>query len=353
MFVMIKNDDDLKKGLTFFFRINGVSMFAKGSNWVPAHVLPEVGSSESYVENLLQSSVEAGFNMLRVWGGGIYESDRFYETCDELGIMVWQDFIFACSMYPVDSEFIATVTAEVEHQVRRLQYHPSIALWAGNNENNAALADNWYFFFFLKMYGTDANYSHYTQEYIQLYVDTMRPIVLAEDVTRSYAISSPSNGLKTEQDGYVSDNPSDRRYGDNGWNADLYPRSRFASEFGFQSLFSWRSLMQVTAPGDLALGIDSEFMIKRQHRLDGNIYLQNQVQMRLLPPGQYDFGTEQALAKLVPLTQIYQAMSIKTEAEMHRRWRNTVDPVTGEGLTMGSLYWQLNDVWQAPSWSSI
>ena len=117
-------------GLTFYFTVNGVKFFAKGSNWIPAHVLQE-DLSPGYYLHLLRSAKEANMNMLRVWGGGIYEPDIFYEIADELGIMIWQDMMFACALYPTDKEFLKSVDTEIRQQIRRLQPHPSIALWAG------------------------------------------------------------------------------------------------------------------------------------------------------------------------------------------------------------------------------
>ncbi len=117
-------------GLTFYFKVNGIPFFAKGSNWIPAHVFPEL-LTKDYIRNLLQSTKDANMNMLRVWGGGVYETNDFYEIADELGIMIWHDFMFACALYPTNDEFLASVETEVLQQVRRLQHHPSIALWAG------------------------------------------------------------------------------------------------------------------------------------------------------------------------------------------------------------------------------
>ncbi|KAF2896670.1 hypothetical protein ILUMI_09505, partial [Ignelater luminosus] len=136
--------DPIKSGRTFYFRINGIPIFSKGSNIIPISILPELGQNETTMRYLLQSAKDVHMNMLRVWGGGIYESDRFYELADEMGIMIWQDFMFACSMYPTTDKFLRTVVDEVKHQIRRLQHHPSIVLWAGNNENEVALIHNWY-----------------------------------------------------------------------------------------------------------------------------------------------------------------------------------------------------------------
>ena len=161
-------------GRTFYLQVNDVPIFLKGSNWIPADVLPELVTPEK-IRDLLTSCVDANMNSLRVWGGGIYELDEFYQVpgiylrymktwffrikvtllfvlmfafatrqiADELGILVWQDFMFACSMYPTTSWFLESVSVEVVQQVRRLQAHPSVVLWAGNNENEAALRGNW------------------------------------------------------------------------------------------------------------------------------------------------------------------------------------------------------------------
>ena len=117
-------------GLTFYFEVNDLSFFAKGTNWIPANNLLE-DITEEYLIHLLKSTKQANMNMMRVWGGGVYESDRFYELADEYGIMIWQDFMFACALYPTDPEFLDSVDKEVLTQVRRLQHHPSIAIWSG------------------------------------------------------------------------------------------------------------------------------------------------------------------------------------------------------------------------------
>ena len=118
------------EGLTFHFKVNGDIFFAKGTNWIPAHLLMEELTPE-YVRHLMLSAKEANMNMMRVWGGGIYESDLFYELADELGIMIWQDMMFACALYPTDKDFLKNVDIEVRQQIKRLQHHPSIAIWAG------------------------------------------------------------------------------------------------------------------------------------------------------------------------------------------------------------------------------
>ncbi|KAK6639866.1 hypothetical protein RUM43_008141 [Polyplax serrata] len=337
-----------KPGLSFYFKVNGVPIFAKGSNWIPAHILPEKGYDEFEVIHALHSAKEANMNMLRVWGGGVYESDTFYSIADELGILIWQDMMFACSMYPATDDFLDNVKTEVKQQVRRLQHHPSIAIWAGNNENEAALRGNWY--------GTARNLSVYKEDYIKLYVDTIQSVVLLNDISREYVTSSPSNGIETANEGYLAQDPYSPLYGDvhyynyilDGWNDYVYPDTRFASEYGFQSMPSFHAMSSVTLREDRNL--QSEFTKKRQHLPGGNDYLRDLIGYQLKLPE--DDGSDEFYKIFIYYSQIIQAMSTKTETEKYRRDRNKLTD-DNKGQTMGAMYWQLNDVWPAPSWSSI
>jgi beta-mannosidase len=162
--------DDLPDGKTFYFRINGIPVFAKGSNFIPADAFNSRATPD-YLRRLLQSAKDSNQNMIRVWGGGVYQSDEFYDICDELGIMVWQDFMFAVALYPRDTDFLENVAAEVTDQVLRLTHHPSIVLWSGNNENQD---------FALRM-GTA-----YTVDYSKLYDDVVHT-TLASLVSRMHA----------------------------------------------------------------------------------------------------------------------------------------------------------------------
>ncbi|XP_013184621.2 beta-mannosidase-like [Amyelois transitella] len=328
------------QGLTFYFKINGYPLFMKGSNWIPGHILPEYGGDKSLVDGLLTAARDAHMAMLRVWGGGIYESDYFYQKCDELGILIWQDFLFACSMYPAYPEFLDNVKIEILQNVIRLQHHPSIALWAGNNENESALRDNWY--------DTLSQFEKYKEEYIKLYVDTIKPIVTDVD-NKEYIVSSPSNGLKSEQEGYIAEDPSDSYYGDrhyysytsDNWDMNTYPQTRFASEYGFQSLPSVATMRTATKnPEDFR--VDSEYSKHRQHSPNGYTYIAEQMKKHL----KLDENDPKYFDKFVFQSQISQAMAIKAESEFYRQGQ-------ADWYTMGALYWQLNDVWQAPSWSGI
>lgn len=136
-------EDDAKYGSSFYFKVNGAPIFMKGTNWIPIDVRSDRLFDTGRIQHLLRAVKDAHMNALRVWGGGVYESDDFYNLADEYGILIWQDMMFACAMYPVFPEFKASVQTEIEQNIRRIQHHPSILLWAGNNENEAALIQNW------------------------------------------------------------------------------------------------------------------------------------------------------------------------------------------------------------------
>ncbi|KAF6372077.1 mannosidase beta [Rhinolophus ferrumequinum] len=334
-------------GLSFYFKINGFPIFLKGSNWIPADSFQDRVNSE-LLRLLLQSVVDANMNTLRVWGGGIYEQDEFYELCDDLGIMVWQDFMFACALYPTDRDFMDSVRAEVAYQVRRLKSHPSIITWSGNNENEAALMMNWYHIDFSHM-GT------YIKDYVKLYVKNIRKVVLAEDKTRPFITSSPTNGAESIAEGWLSANPYNTKFGDihfydyisDCWDWTIFPKARFASEYGYQSWPSFSTLEKVSTKEDWFY--KSRFSLHRQHHENGNDQMLLQAGLHFKLPQSTD--PLRAFKDTIYLTQVMQAQCVKTETEFYRRSRSEI--VNGEGHTMGALYWQLNDIWQAPSWASL
>ncbi|XP_053317515.1 beta-mannosidase isoform X2 [Spea bombifrons] len=334
-------------GLSFYIRINGVPIFLKGSNWIPADSFQDRITSER-LQILLKSVVEANMNTLRVWGGGIYESDEFYNMCDELGIMVWQDFMFACSLYPTDDLFLDTVHKEVTHQMRRLKSHPSVIVWSGNNENEAAIASDWFSI-------PDKMRAVYVQDYLTLYIKTIRKIILDMDNTRPFMPSSPSNGKETVQEHWLSKNPYDNHFGDTHyynyltdcWDWRLYPRTRLASEYGFQSWPSFSTIYKVSVPEDWSYG--SNFTCHRQHHASGNEQMILQAGLHYQIPTNSDPVRE--FQDMLYLTQVMQAQCVKLQTEFYRR--SQAEIIDGLGHTMGALYWQLNDIWQAPSWSSI
>lgn len=197
--------ENLAKGRSFYFKVNNVSIFAKGSNWIPASIYPELSAKEQVVRHLLSSARHVNMNMMRVWGGGYYESDFFYDLADEYGIMIWQDFMFACAMYPTNADFLDSIGEEIRQNVGRLKHHPSIILWAGNNENEAAIYGNWY--------GT-GNATIYKQDYVKLYVTVMKNRVESLDSYRPFIVSSPSDGSWTDDNGFIGPDPYSNLYGD-------------------------------------------------------------------------------------------------------------------------------------------
>uniref|UniRef100_A0A4X2JVA0 beta-mannosidase n=1 Tax=Vombatus ursinus TaxID=29139 RepID=A0A4X2JVA0_VOMUR len=305
-------------GLSFYFKINGLPIFIKGSNWIPADSFQDRVTSD-LLRLLLQSAVDANMNTLRVWGGGIYEQDAFYDICDELGLMI-----------------------------RRLKSHPSVIIWSGNNENEAALAENWFFV-------PPSKFQIYARDYVTLYVKNIREIVLAEDQTRPYVASSPTNGAESIAEGWISRKPHDTHFGDvhfydygsDCWNWRVFPKARFVSEYGYQSWPSFSTLEKVSSAEDWSY--NSSFSLHRQHHKDGNTEMLDQADNHFKLPQNSDPLV--MFKDTLYLTQVMQAQCIKTETEFYRRSQNEI--VHGQGHTMGALYWQLNDIWQAPSWSSL
>jgi len=321
-------DTQGREGESFFFRVNGVPVYAKGANWIPAEAFYARVTRER-LRSLLTSARDANMNMIRVWGGGVYEKRAFYDICDELGLMVWQDFMFACALYPASNEFLANVEAEARHQVRRLSWHPCVALWCGNNENEQSLG-----------WSREAgeNRDRYVVDYSRLYVDTLGRVAAEEDPDRAYWPSSPSNGVQEWGD------PQDQTRGDvhywGVWHGGkpfgeyLKIRPRFSSEFGFQSFPSVETLSEVLGEGDWNL--TSPAMEHRQRSGTGNRSIIDHIARAFRMPKSFE--------DLIYLSQVLQAVSIKTAVEHWRR----IKP-----WCMGSIYWQLNDIWQGPTWSSL
>lgn len=342
-------------GTEFYFEINGVPIYAKGSNWIPADSFPERATDE-YVRDLLLSTKEANMNMLRVWGGGVYETDYFYDLADELGILIWQDMMFAVSLYPVNTEFLQSVATEVQQQVRRLHRHPSIIVWAANNENEQAIASAWWPQMLLRLY-------QYRKDYRTLYIETMMPVIQREDKSRPFLSSSPSNGIMTSNKTWISSNPNSLYNGDmhyynylsNAWEPETIPISRFVSEHGLQSYPS-RETMLRAMPSSMIKYPFPIVLQHRQHQRFGDIYVKHGISAHFKVNGfilaSWIKDTSKAYDMVSYLSQINQAMGMKTAAETLRRWRSFIGP-KGQGHNMGFLYWQLNDIWQAPSWASI
>ncbi|HMF41377.1 MAG TPA: glycoside hydrolase family 2 protein [Polyangia bacterium] len=324
-----------KEGKSFFIKVNGAPVFMKGANWIPADSFVTRVTDARY-RQLLQSAKDANMNMLRVWGGGIYEDDRFYDLADELGLMVWQDFMFACSMYPGDDPFVENVRQEAIENVRRLRNHPSLALWAGNNENEAAWKQwGWQIKFTLNKKAQDRIWA----DYKKMFHEVLPAVVAAEDPGRFYTRSSPS-----ANDDRVP--PNKRNWGDmhfwgvwhaeNPYEAYADNISRFMSEYGFQSFPELASVKRYTAPDGSDWNIESPVMLSHQRHPRGNPLIRTYMER--------DFRKPKDFASFLYVGQVLQGIVIKYAAEAHRR---------AMGHNWGSLYWQLDDCWPVASWSSI
>ncbi len=315
-------------GRTFCFVVNGVQIQVKGSNWIPANSFPTQISDE-YLEGLIRSAAETHQNMLRVWGGGFYEEERFYDLCDRYGILVWQEFIFSCSLYPLnDPEFLENVRVEVEQNVRRLRHRACLALWCGNNEMEWGWADwNW----------KGADLQDMKDAYDLFFHQVLPTWCAASDPDHSYWPSSPSSDS-------ASFHPNSQRQGDahywDVWHGrkpftayrDQYPR--FMSEFGFQALPPLATIRTYADEKDW--NMTSYIMEQHQKNASGNSLMVGQMlDMFQLPK---DF------AALVYLSMVLQAEGIRFGVE---HWRRHPDRVSG------ILYWQLNDCWPVASWSSL
>ncbi len=315
-------------GSRFAFKVNGVEIFCRGSNWIPADALPSAATPE-LTEKLLQAAVDSHQNMIRVWGGGFYEQDFFYEICDRLGLMVWQDFMYSCSLYPSTSEFLDEVKLEVDYQVRRLQHHACIALWCGDNELIGAL--NWF-----EVSRKDRD--RYLVSYDRLN-RTIEEAMKAADETTNWWPSSPSPGVLSFGDAWHDDSSGDMHFWSvwhEGKDFDHYRtvKPRFCSEFGFQSFPSLKIAKQFADAEDL--NISSPVMESHQKNRGGNARIAETMFRYFRFP--MEFGD------FVYLSQVQQGLAIKTAVEY---WRSL------KPHTMGTLYWQLNDTWPVASWASL
>ncbi|XP_046381203.2 beta-mannosidase-like isoform X2 [Haliotis rufescens] len=334
------------QGLTFYFRINGLPVFLKGSNWIPADSFLETVTRER-LRRLFQSAAEVHMNAIRINGIGIYESDDFYDLADEFGILIWHDLMFSDVPYPATPGFLDTVSHEITHQIRRLKHHPCIIQWSGNNESEEGVRFNWYR---LK------NLERYIKDYVTLYVTTIKAIVDHEDPSRGYVTSCPSDGKESQREGWVAKNPQDEHFGDvhyynytaDLWSVEPFPIPRLASEYGTEAWCDIETLEDVFYPSDF--DYSGKMMLYRNHHPDGNQQMVNEMKYHFQLPNNPD--TKQRFKDMIYMTQINQAVSVQTATEHFRRWQNDLTS-DGRGQTMGALYWQLADIWQAPTWAGI
>ena len=316
-------------GTEFYVELNGVPVFAKGANYIPSdNFLPRV-TNEKYKQTIL-NAVNANMNMLRIWGGGIYENDIFYRLCDQHGIMVWQDFMFACSLYPSEGELLENIRQEAIDNIKRLRNHPSIALWCGNNETH----EFWISWGWKEFYAQSGFKDLVWKQYTDLFHVTLPKVVEIYNPGTFYWPSSPYNtGTNDEVN-------NDRHYW-GVWHGKepTYKfneiRSRFFSEYGFQSFPEFESV-KLFAPEPDDWSITSEVMMA--HQRAGN-YANPRIKEYLL--NEYKEPTD--FKGFLYMSQVLQGDAIKIAIEAHRR---------DMPYCMGTLFWQHNDCWPVASWSS-
>jgi len=312
-------------GESFAHEVNGVRVFAMGADYVPEdNIFSRITLNKT--RRLLEQCALANFNCVRVWGGGSYPGDEFFDICDELGLMVWQDMMFACANYPLDDAFEDNITAEITDNVRRIRHHASLALWCGNNE----MED-------YEVRGGFESDEHTRADYIRMYEHIIPHILKREDPDTYYWPSSPSSGGS-----FVAPNAAD--YGDvhdwKVWHEGL-PYSdyrnhcyRYVSEFGFQSFPDMKTIRSFTLPEDR--NIFSRVMEMHQRNEGANGKIMSYLSQTYLYP--------HSLELLVYASQLMQAEAMRYGVEHWRRNR---------GHCMGAIYWQLNDIWPVASWASV
>jgi len=316
-------------GKSFFLKVNDIPVFIKGTNLVPSPLLSKTANSHA---ELMASVLDCGMNMVRIWGGGSYGDDAFFQAADQNGILVWEDFMFAGTLYPGDSAFLHNVAKEAEDNITRLRNHPSLALWCGNNEIEVAWKNwGWQKQFLY----TPADTAKLMKDYNKLFNQLLPKKVQELDSGRFYFPSSPmSNWGKTE----------DLKKGDNHywgvWHGDQPLEAynthvaRFVSEFGFESFPEQSSLAKCCGEGELNTG--NECLGEHQFSKKGTEKISRYMEMYYRKPKDF--------ASFVYLSQLLQAEAMKTGIEAQRRARP---------FCMGSLFWQFNDYWPAVSWSAV
>ncbi|MBD3905335.1 glycoside hydrolase family 2 protein [Chryseobacterium sp. Ch-15] len=329
---LIQEKDE--KGKSFYFKVNGNPMYAKGTNWIPSDSFTPRITKEKY-KKLIKDCKDANMNMIRVWGGGIYEDDEFYKACDENGILVWQDFMFAGSFYPSDETFLNNVKEEVKDQVNRLQNHPSIALWCGNNEIDEAIV-NW---------GYQKQFKYSKEDSLQVWKDYKKvfheviPSAINEFATKDKSIyweSSPSIGWGHKE----SLTEGDSHYWGVWWGEfpfEIYNEKvpRFASEYGFQGMPSLEAVKSMFS-GKSDLSLENPTIKAHEKNARGFEIIQKYMER--------DYVVPKDFVKYNYVSQLLQARGMQIAVEAHRR---------AKPYNMGTLYWQLNDCWPVISWSSI
>jgi beta-mannosidase len=328
---LVQEKDEV--GKSFYFKLNGIPVFMKGANYIPPDsFLPRV--TDSNYNAIVKNAVDANMNMIRVWGGGVYADDAFYDACDKNGILVWQDFMFACAMYPSDEKFLDNVKNEVIDNVNRLQNHPSIALWCGNNEND----EGWKNWGWQKQYNYSESdsteiWNGYQKLFHEVIPQTLDSLVSKEK--NIYWPSSPSIGWGRKE----SLLQGDSHYWGVWWGMEpfeIYKKKvgRFMSEYGFQGMPNLETFSKFTNSDNLNLNSDAV----KAHQKHNTGYQTIQTYM------ERDYKVPTKFEEYIYVSQLLQAEGMKTAIEAHRR---------AKPYCMGTLFWQLNDCWPVTSWSSV
>lgn len=326
--VVMENDKD---GKSFYFMVNGKPMFAKGSNYIPSDALLPNVSRERYLR-LMQDVKDANHNLIRVWGGGIYEDDMFYEAADSMGILVWQDFIFACTTYPSDPAFLSRVREEAAYNIRRLRNHASLAMWCGNNE----IYEGMRYWGWSKKYENPEIWKEMQRGYDKIFHQLLPEMVSRYDAGRFYMHSSPyeANWGRPESWKIADSHNWGIWYGQKPFESLDTEIPRFMSEYGFQAFPEMKTIATFATPEDYAL--ESDVMNAHQKATIGNALIKKTMALYYNEPKDFE--------ELVYKGLVLQGMGIRRGIEAHRRNRP---------FCMGTLYWQLNDSWPVVSWSGI
>lgn len=347
------------------FEVNGNEFYAKGSNFIPPDAFwPRV--TPQRIQQLFSSVISGNQNMLRVWASGAYSPDFMYDLADEMGILLWSEFEFGDALYPVEPAFLENTRQEAVYQVRRINHHPSLALWAGGNElENLELPT--------VLARAPDEYDRYLHEYETLFINTLLPAVYGNSRSITYIPSSTTNGYlslnfsnpipivqryeNATQGSIYGDTDHYNYHADVAFNITTYPRGRFANEFGFHSMPSVDSWLPVLPPEEFSFN-SSTVQLRNHHYPSGGLNTSNfanstkgmgemtiAAEMYYPVPNKLDPLTN--FSSWIHTTQIFQADYYKSQIQFYR---------AGSGLPerqLGSLYWQLEDIWQAPTWAGI
>lgn len=331
---LVREKDSI--GTSFYFKLNGIPVFMKGANYIPQDNFQNRITRNDY-EYMIKSANEANMNMLRVWGGGVFQDNAFYEMCDKYGILVWHDMMFACGMYPSTDEFYESVKSEILDNITRIRNHPSLAVYCGNNENFIS----WYNWGWKQKFSEDVQIK-YEQDLNKLYLEVIPQALHQTDSTRQYSFSSPSAGFNNIPYGQGDIHYWGVWHGQEPFENYEKNIARFVSEYGFQSYPEINTVEKYTTPADRE--VHSEVMLTHQ-RCMADDRKDKEYGNRLIKTymDRY-YNTPKDFENYLYVSQVLHAEGGSIAVEAHRK---------NKPKCMGSLYWQIDDCWPVASWSSI